>query len=148
MFLAGTLIAQPSLAGGGGLTLAGKAYRFQPTGLSVARPKGGLPGAIRLAGSLVPTSGDSPFRLSMTFLRSGQLYLMEIRRGGKGQYPDTWAATPGTHLKIPSLQTRPGGRIEVVCTGTLTGVIGQKPAEGRWNGRIWVVVPQTANLPE
>lgn len=142
--LAMPLASAPGMIEGGGeLRLAGTAYRFQPTGLAVARPKDGLPGAIRLRGDLLPDSGGGAFKLSLVFLRSGQLYLLDIRRGGKGRYPDTWAATPQTRLKILSLQLHPGGRVELVCQGLLTGVIGQKPVQGPWKGRIWVAVPPT-----
>jgi hypothetical protein len=33
----------------------------------------------------------------------------------------------------------------VACSGTLTGVVGQKPVQGRWSGRLWMVIPQDAN---
>jgi hypothetical protein len=146
LLLAAVLSAAPSMVEGGGeLTLAGKAYRFQPTGLFVAPPKGGLPGAIRMTGDLIPASGEAPFQMALVFLRTGQLYLLDIHRGGKGRYPDSWAATQQTHLKVLSLQPRPGGRVEVACSGTLTGVVGQKPVQGRWSGRLWMVIPQDAN---
>lgn len=145
LLLAAALSAAPSMVEGGGqLTLAGKVYRFQPTGLFVAPPKGGLPGAIRMTGDLIPASGEAPFQMALVFLRTGQLYLLDIHRSGKGQYPDTWAATQQTRLKILSLQARPGGRLELACSGLLTGVVGQKPVQGRWGGRIWMVIPQDA----
>ncbi|MDE3034117.1 MAG: hypothetical protein KGI56_10665, partial [Acidobacteriota bacterium] len=55
LLLAAGLSAAPAMVEGGGqLTLAGTGYRFQPAGLFVAPPKGGLPGAIRMTGDLIP----------------------------------------------------------------------------------------------
>ena len=133
---------QAPLQGGGNLTLGGAAYRFVPQDLSLAEPKGGLPGAVRIRGELVPEAGGAPYHMELVVLRSGRLYLLHLRRGARGQYPDTWAATLSTRVRILALGDHPGGRLELACEGRLTGVVGRRPVSAPWAGRIWAVFPE------
>jgi hypothetical protein len=132
------------VAGGGELTIAETTYRFEPGSLFTAPPKGGLPGAIRIQGRLVPTRGAGAFDLDLTVLKTGTLYQLRLERKGPGAYPDSWAATAKTRLRPLSLQDRPGGRVELECLGPLTGVIARKPRTASWSGRIWATFPGEA----
>lgn len=133
---------QAPLQGSGHLALDGAGYRFIPADLALAAPKGGLPGALRLKGELVPEAGGPAYALELVVLRNGRLYLLSLRRGSKGQYPDTWAATLGTHVKILALEDHPGGRVELEVGGRLTGVVGRRPITASWEGHIWAVFPE------
>lgn len=142
MLPAALAAGQAPLQGGGSLTLGQAAYRFVPKDLATADPKGGLPGALRIKGQLVPEAGGAAYALELVVLRDGQLYLMSLRRGGKGQYPDTWAATPGTRVKVLALEDHPGGRVELEVEGRLTGVVDRKPVSASWQGRLWARFPE------
>lgn len=133
---------QAPVQGGGHLVLGGAGYRFIPTDLALAGPKGGLPGALRLKGELVPEAGGAAYALEMVVLRDGRLYLLSLRRGAKGQYPDTWAATLGTHVKLQVLEDHPGGRVALEVGGRLTGVVARKPVTAPWEGHLWAVFPE------
>lgn len=133
---------QAPLQGGGSLTLGHAAYRFVPNDLSLAEPKGGLPGAVRIRGELVPEAGGAAYALELVVLWNGRLYLLSIRRGQKAQYPDTWAATLDTRVKLLALEDHPGGRIELECEGRLTGVVDRRPVSGSWQGRLWAIFPE------
>ena len=133
---------QGPLRGGGTLSLGGAAFHFVPKDLATADPKGGLPGALRLKGELVPEAGGPAYALEMVVLRNGRLYLLSLRRGAKGQYPDTWAATLGTRVKVLTLEDHPGGRVELEVEGRLTGVVDRKPVSASWQGRLWAVFPE------
>jgi hypothetical protein len=133
---------QAPLQGGGSLTLGHAAYRFIPKDLALAEPKGGLPGALRIKGELVPEAGGPVYALELVVLRDGRLYLMSLRRGQKGQYPDTWAATLSTRVKLLALEDHPGGRVELEVGGRLTGVVDRKAISAPWQGRLWAVFPE------
>jgi|GEM_PF-4826606 hypothetical protein len=126
--------------GGGNLKIGGVSYRFELTGLMSAPPKGGLPGAIRLEGNLVPDAGH-PFHMVLTVLKSGSLYLMHMERNLPNAYPDNWAATPKTRIHALKLEDRPGGRVELRCEGPVTGIIAQRPQDATWSGTIWATFP-------
>jgi len=127
--------------GGGELRIANQRYRFQLTDLSTAPPKGGLPGAIRLEGNLQPQDGSGPFHLVLTVLAGGSLYMLQIQRKRPGGYPDNWAATLKTHTHALKWVDRPGGRIEIQCEGSLTGIIAKQPKEAEWSGTLWGIFP-------
>jgi hypothetical protein len=127
--------------GGGELKIGASSYRFEPTGLMSAPPKGGLPGAVRLEGDLVPQGAGLPFHLVLTVLKNGTLYLMHMERGAPHSYPDTWAATPGSRTLAIRLEDRPGGRVELRCEGPVTGIIAKRPENATWSGTLWAVFP-------
>jgi hypothetical protein len=80
--------------------------------------------------------------LELVVLKDGRLYLLNLRHKGKDGYPDTWAGTEKTRVKVLTLEDHPGGRVELECGGPLTGVVNRKPAMARWQGRLWVVFPE------
>lgn len=127
--------------GGGTLKIDGVPYRFEVTDLSSAPPKGGLPGAIRLEGRLVPQGATQAFRLSLTVLKDGSLYMLRIERKAPGSYPDSWAATLKTIARAERLEDRPGGRIDIHCEGPLTGVVAGHPKNSSWSGSLWARFP-------
>lgn len=127
--------------GGGKLKIGTTTYRFELEALFTAPPKGGLPGAFRIRGHLIPAGPGQPFDLDLTVLKTGTLYMLRIDRKGTGSYPDSWAATIKTRTRPLSLQDGPGGRVEVECLGTLTGIIARKPRTAAWQGRIWATFP-------
>lgn len=133
--------------GGGDLKIGGLAYRFELGTLYSAPPKGGLPGAIRIRGRLVPEGPSRPWDLDMTLLKSGVLYMLRISRKGSDGYPDSWAATLKTRIQAISLHDGPGGRVEVACLGTLSGVVARRPRTEAWQGRIWAIFPGEAVQP-
>jgi hypothetical protein len=131
--------------GGGDLRIGGTQYRFELTGLSSAPPKGGLPGAVKLEGNLIAGDSSRPFHMTLTVLKNGSLYLLYIHRSASGGYPDSWSPSLQARLKASTralrLEDRPGGRIELSCEGTLTGMIGRQPREANWSGALWAVFP-------
>lgn len=138
--------AQPPIQGGGTLTLGAESFQFEPRGAATAPPRGGLPGAIRLKGVLIPAKGGRTITLNLVVLKNGQLYTLSLRRGGKADYPDTWAAEAGTRVKVLILEDHPGGRVELACEGPLTGVVGQRPVSSQWHGRLWAAFPDPGAL--
>lgn len=134
--------SQGAILGGGTLTLGHTAYRFAPKDVATAGPKDGLPGALRIKGDLVPETGGRTYALELVVLRTGHLYLLNLRHGEKGRYPDTWAATLGTRVKILALEDHPGGRVELACEGRLTGVVDRKPVSASWQGQLWAIFPE------
>lgn len=133
--------------GGGELKIGADVYRFELKALFTAPPKGGLPGAFRIQGRLLPAGSTPPFDLDLTLLKTGALYMLRIDRKGSDPYPDSWAATLKTRVRPVSLQDGPGGRVEVECLGTLAGVISRKPRTAAWRGRLWAIFPGEAVLP-
>jgi hypothetical protein len=133
--------------GGGELKIGTVTYRFELKALFTAPPKGGLPGAFRIQGRLVPTDASPAFDLDLTLLKTGTLYMLRIDRKGAASYPDSWAATAKTRLRPVSLQDGPGGRVEVECLGTLSGVIARKPRTAAWQGHLWATFPSGAARP-
>jgi hypothetical protein len=131
--------------GGGDLRIGGIPYRFELTDLSSAPPKGGLPGAVKLEGDLVPRDAGRPFHMVLTVLKNGSLYLLYIHRATPNGYPDSWSPSLNARIrartKALSLEDRPGGRIELRCEGTLTGIIAKQPKESTWSGALWAVFP-------
>jgi hypothetical protein len=142
MLPAALAAGQAPLQGGGSLTLGQAAYRFVPKDLALAEPKGGLPGALKIKGELLPEAGGMAYTMELVVLRNGRLYLLSLRRGQKGQYPDTWAATLGTRVKVRVLEDHPGGRVELEVGGRLTGVVARKPVSASWEGRLWTIFPE------
>ena len=138
--------APPPIQGGGALTLDGATFRFEPHSAATAPPRGGLPGAIRLRGVLIPVKGGRTIALDLVVLKDGRLYTLSLRRDGKADYPDTWAAVAGTRVKVLALEDRPGGRVELACEGPLTGVVGRRPVSSRWKGRLWAAFPDPGAL--
>ncbi|WP_257304266.1 hypothetical protein [Geothrix campi] len=147
----GTLLQAQSIdiqaKGGGEVKIGAIAYHFELKAFSTAPPKGGLPGAFRLQGRLVPVEPGQPFALDLTVLKTGSLYMLRIHRQSTGSYPDSWAATAKTRLRPISLQDSPGGRVEVECLGPLSGIIARKPQTAVWQGRLWATFPGEAALP-
>jgi hypothetical protein len=142
--LCGCLGAQAVLLkpkGGGELRIGPTLYRFDLTNLTFAPAKGGLSGAVKLEGSLVPGDRSRPFRMALTVLKDGSLYMLRIDRKGADAYPDTWAATAKTHTRALRLEDRPGGRIDLRCEGPLTGIIAKRPQTATWSGQLWAVSP-------
>lgn len=127
--------------GGGDLKIGNTLYRFEPTGLSSAPPKGGLPGAVKLEGNLVPQDGTQAFHMVLTLLKDGSLYMLRIERRTSGVYPDSWAATLKTRTRALRLEDGPGGRVEIRCEGRLTGIVAKRPQEATWSGTFWAVFP-------
>jgi hypothetical protein len=131
--------------GGGDLRIGSTQYRFELTDLRSAPPKGGLPGAVKLEGDLVPRDGGRPFHMALTVLKSGSLYLLYIHRNTPGGYPDSWSpalkASPRASTHALMLEDRPGGRVELRCEGTLSGIIARQPQERAWSGTLWAVFP-------
>ncbi|HEX9009297.1 MAG TPA: hypothetical protein VF804_02940 [Holophagaceae bacterium] len=134
--------SQGPIQGGGTLTLGHTAYRFMPKDLAAAGPKEGLPGALRIRGELIPETGGPVYTLELVVLRNGRLYLLNLRHGTRGQYPDTWAATLSTRVRILALEDHPGGRVELACEGRLTGVVDRRPVSGSWQGHLWAIFPE------
>lgn len=142
--LAATLPAQTIDAqakGGGELKIDGTLYHFELKALYTAPPKGGLPGAFRIQGRLVPEDQAQALDLDLTVLKTGTLYMLRILRKGPGGYPDTWSATGKTRARITLLEDHFGGRLEIACSGPLTGVIGRRPKTTTWRGSLWVILP-------
>lgn len=134
-------------AGGGALKIGPTAYTFELKALYTAAPKGGLPGAFRIQGRLVPEGPGKPLDLDLTLLKTGTLYSLRIDHKVAGAYPDSWSATARTRLRPLFLQDGPGGRVEVECLGTLTGVVDRKPRTAAWQGRLWAQFPGEAVRP-
>lgn len=135
----------PSIRGGGTLRVADVSYRFEPSELASARPKTGQPDAFRMKGRLVPLGPGRPFGLELILLKDGRLYELKIQRKEPGGYPETWAATQKTRVKIQKLDDRPGGRIEVSLEGPLTGIMGRKPTDGLCIGTFWAGFPDESD---
>ena len=127
--------------GGGALKIGATSYQFALDEVWVAPAKGGLPGAVKLVGSLVPDSGGPGFRMTLSVLKTGALYMLTIERRNGRAYPDSWAATVKTKTKALRMEAQPGGRIEIQCEGPLTGVIAQRPAHAAWSGTLWAEFP-------
>ncbi|MBI1753229.1 MAG: hypothetical protein HY014_00360 [Acidobacteria bacterium] len=127
--------------GGGTLKIGATTYDFALTDLATAPPAGGLPGALKLVGRLVPKDGSGAFRMTLTLLNTGSLYTLRIERRQGQTYPDSWAATAKTKTRALRLEERPGGRVEIQCEGPLAGVISQRPAKADWSGRLWAEFP-------
>ncbi|GLH72402.1 hypothetical protein GETHLI_09040 [Geothrix limicola] len=128
--------------GGGELKIGATSYRFALTDLSTAPAKGGLSGALKLTGNLVPKDGSAgTFHMTLIVLKSGGLYTLRIERRNGKAYPDSWAATLKTKTRALKLEDRPGGRVEIQCEGPLTGVIAQRPTQADWSGTLWAVFP-------
>ena len=131
--------------GGGDLRIGGTQYRFELTDLSSAPPKGGLPGAVKLEGNLTPKDSSRPFHMTLTVLKNGSLYLLYIHRSPSSGYPDSWSPSLKARAKACThalkLEDRPGGRVELSCEGTLTGMIGRQPKEAIWSGTLWAEFP-------
>jgi hypothetical protein len=151
-FRRGLLLCLPALlgaqeidikpVGGGEIKIGAAKYQFQLAGLSTAPSKGGLAGAVKVEGDLVPEMGGLPFHMTLTLLRDGTLYMLRLeRRSSPKAYPDTWAATAKTRVRPLRMEERPGGRIELRCEGPLSGYIAQRPQEAAWSGTIWAVLP-------
>jgi hypothetical protein len=133
--------------GGGELKVGTMAYRFELKALFTAPPKGGLPGAFRIQGRLVPTGSDRPFDLDLTVLKTGTLYMLRIDRKGVDAYPESWSATLKTRIRPISMKDGPGGRVELECLGSLSGIIARRPQTASWQGRIWATFPGEALRP-
>lgn len=130
--------------GGGELKIGGNLFRFELTDLSSAPPKGGLPGAVKLEGNLVPVNAAQSFHMILTVLKDGSLYMLRIDRKTSSAYPDGWAATQKTRTHALRLEDRPGGRVELRCEGLLTGVIAKRPQNTTWSGTVWAIFPGNA----
>lgn len=127
--------------GGGELKIGSMRYHFEIKSLSAAPAKAGLPGAVKLEGNLIPEDGSPAYQTTVTVLKNGSLYMLQILRKNTGSYPDTWAATLKTRTRALAMDDRPGGRIELRCEGRLTGVIAKRPQEAEWSGTLWAVFP-------
>jgi hypothetical protein len=127
--------------GGGDLKIGTTSYQFVLTNLSSSPSKGGLPGAIKLVGNLVPKDGSGAFHMTLTLLNTGALYTLQIERRRGKAYPDTWAATVKTTTRLLRLDGHPGGRLELQCGGPLSGVVSQRPVNAEWAGLIWAIFP-------
>jgi hypothetical protein len=131
--------------GGGALRIGETSYRVQVIRLSSAPPKGGLPGAVKLEGDLVPQDGTRPFHMVLTVLKDGTLYLLHIQRQAPNAYPDTWSPSLNPRLRgrvrATRLEDRPGGRVEFHFEGGLTGIINQLPRDTTWSGTVWAIFP-------
>ena len=127
--------------GGGDLTLDGAAYRLELASVASTPARLGLPPLIQLRGRLVPEAPARAFDLELTVLKNGTLYLLRLTRPGPGGYPDSWAATARTRARITLLEDRSGGRLELACSGPLTGIIGRKPKGSVWKGSLWAELP-------
>ena len=146
LFLALGLQAQAPLLeavvrGGGELHLDGTAYRLEPESVASIPARAGLPPLIRLTGRLVPGDPAHAFDLELSLLKDGTLYLLRLVRPTPGGYPDSWAATGRTRVRLLRLEDRSGGRVELACSGPLTGVIGRRPRNGTWRGTLWAELP-------
>ncbi len=141
-------VLELKLQGGGELTIGATTYQFSLKNLSMAPAKGGLPGALKLEGDLLPRNGGRHFHLALTVLKNGALYLLNIYRRNGQAYPDSWCATLKTRATVLRLEDRPGGRIEIQCEGPLTGVIAQRPASASWSGTLWALIPGGEASPE
>jgi hypothetical protein len=127
--------------GGGDLRIGETRYQFELADLSSAPPRGGLPGAVRLEGDLVPLTPGRPFHMVLTVLKNGSLYLLHIDRRSPHSYPDSWAPTAKARTRALALEDRPGGRIELRCEGILTGIIARQPQKAAWSGTLWAIFP-------
>jgi hypothetical protein len=127
--------------GGGELRIGITTYHFTMTEFSTAPPKGGLPGAVRIRGTLASDDEKAPWFLSLTVLNNGTLYLLSIQRPLRSGIPDTWSATRKTRVRIVKRDDHLGGRTELQCEGPLTGVVGQKQASASWSGILWAQQP-------
>jgi len=134
-------VVELKATGGGDLKIGAINYQFTLTDLSMAPPKGGLPGAVRLTGTLASRDGSPDFRLDLTVLKNGTLYMLVIQRRNGQAYPDSWNATAKTRARILKLDDRLGGRLEIRCDGPLTGVLAQKPVHATWSGTLWAIFP-------
>lgn len=127
--------------GGGEVILDGTAFRLEPASVNTLPARTGLPALVRVTGRLVPPDPAGAFGLELTILKDGTLYMLRILRKGPGGYPDTWAATGRTRARITLLEDHSGGRLEIACSGPLTGVIGRRPKTTTWRGSLWVILP-------
>ena len=144
LLLSGVLCAQMvqlKPEGGGLLKIGDTAYRLRVTDLLTAPPKAGLPGVVRLQGDLLPQDHSRPFHLALTVLKDGSLYMLQIERKAPGGYPDSWAATQKTRTRAIKLEDHPGGRVEIQCEGSLTGIIAKRPQGAEWSGTLWAIFP-------
>ncbi|WP_243315848.1 hypothetical protein [Geothrix paludis] len=146
LFLAFGLQAQaPGLEavvrGGGDLTLDGIPYRLELASVASIPARSGLPPLVRLTGRLVPEEAARAFDLELSVLKNGTLYMLRVVRQKSGGYPDSWAATGKTRVRFTRLEDRSGGRLELACSGPLTGVIGRKPRNATWRGSLWAELP-------
>ena len=73
--------------GGGSLKIGDMPYRFEPTDLLTAPPKGGLPGVVRLEGNLVPKDGSRTFHMTLTVMKDGSLLYAENRAQSARRLP-------------------------------------------------------------
>lgn len=121
--------------GGGEVTLDGLVHRFEPSTVTT------LPDLVRLTGRLVPPEPDRAFDFELALKKDGTLQRLQILRQAPGGYPDTWAATEKTRIRFRVLEDRSGGRVEIICAGPLTGVVGRQPKHALWKGLLWVVLP-------
>lgn len=146
LFLAFGLRAQaPGLEavvrGGGDLTLDGIPWCLELASIASIPARSGLPPLVRLTGRLVPGDPALAFDLELVVLKDGTLYMLRLVRQKPGGYPDSWAATGKTRVRFTRLEDHSGGRLELACSGPLTGVIGQKPRTATWHGSLWAELP-------
>ena len=134
--------------GGGELKLGATPYRFELTHLTSAPPAGGLPGALKWEGNLIPRDASRPFHMILTVLKNGSLYMLKIERKTSQGYPDSWAATLKTRTRFLKLEDQPGGRVEIRCEGPLTGIIAKHPENAIWSGQLWAIFPVGSPTPD
>lgn len=127
--------------GGGDLTLDGIPYHLELASVASIPARSGLPPLVRLTGRLVPEEPARAFDLELSVLKNGTLYMLRVVRQRSGGYPDSWAATGKTRVRFTRLEDRSGGRLELACSGPLTGVIGRKPRNAAWHGSLWAELP-------
>ncbi|WP_306592018.1 hypothetical protein [Geothrix sp. 21YS21S-4] len=133
--------AEEIVRGGGALTLDGTAYRFEPAAVMAVPAGNGLPALIRLTGRLVPEGPGAPFELQLTVMKTGGIYMLRILRDKPGGYPDSWSATQKTRARIVQFEDRSGGRLELACSGSLTGIVARRPRNAEWRGSLWMMLP-------
>lgn len=132
---------QEVVQGGGEVTLDGTTYRFEPTSVSALPARAGLPPLIRLAGRLVPGDPASAFDFELSLLKDGTLYMLRILRKAPGAYPDSWSATAKTRARLSRFDPTSGAKLEIACSGPLTGVVGRRPRNAAWHGALWAILP-------
>jgi hypothetical protein len=127
--------------GGGDLTIDGVPYHLELAAVASIPARSGLPPLVRLTGRLVPGGPALAFDLELVVLKDGTLYTLRLVRQRPGAYPDSWAATGKTRVRFTRLEDHSGGRLELACSGPVTGVIGRQPRTATWRGSLWAELP-------
>lgn len=123
--------------GGGSLTLAGTTYAFTPLEALAGKPQGGIKAHIlQLRGRFRSSQGETlTFDLQVT--SEGKIYRMNLFRKEGDQEVARWAATMKTQVKVLQLEGREGGRVHLLGSGPLSGIVNGQGKQGAWQVDLW-----------